>query len=109
LSFNRKRDRIQIIAEILGSCKSPKTQTYIRRQTNISYDALQSCIMQLVLRQWLKQVEEESGQKKLAITEKGMDFLEKWVEIQSMINKKNKGKMMSMQASRAQRLMVQPK
>ena len=69
---------------------NPKTQTYIRRQTNISYEVLQSCIMQLVLRQWLREVAAESGQRKLAVTEKGMDFLEKWMEIQNMIGIKNK-------------------
>ena len=90
MSFSGKRDRIQIIAEILASCRSPKTQTYIRRQTNISYEVLQSCIMQLVLRQWLMKVEEESGQKKLAATEKGMDFLKKWFEIQNLIGIKNR-------------------
>jgi len=90
LSFRGKRDRIQIIVEILSSCRNPKTQTYIRLQTNISYEVLQSCIMQLVLRQWLMKVEEESGQKKLASTEKGIDFLKKWFEIQNLIGLKNR-------------------
>ncbi|MCW3999434.1 MAG: winged helix-turn-helix domain-containing protein [Candidatus Bathyarchaeota archaeon] len=81
MSFNRKRDRIQIIAEILGQCRSPQTQTYVRRQTNLSYDVLQSCIMQLLVRQWLRQVEDENGQKRYVTTPKGMVFLEKWFEL----------------------------
>jgi predicted transcriptional regulator len=83
LSFNRKRDRIQIIAEILSSCRSPQTQTYIRRQTNVSYVVLQSCIKQLLVRQWLEQTKDNS-QKKLATTPKGFVFLRKWVELQNL-------------------------
>jgi predicted transcriptional regulator len=90
MAFNRKRDRIQIIAEILGSCRSPQTQTCIRRQTNISYAVLQSCIMQLIVRQWLRPVEVECGQKKLTITSRGMVFLEKWVELQKLAGIKSK-------------------
>ena len=108
MSFNRKRDRIQIIADILSSCRRPQTQTYIRRQTNISYAVLQSCIMQLLLRQWLAQIEESCGQKKLAITGKGLIFLEKWVELQKMVGIKNKRKLM-VPAPGIQTVMVQSK
>ena len=89
MSFNRKRDRIQIIAAVLSSCRRPQTQTYIRRQTNISYDLLQSCIMELLLRHWIIQKQDGFGQKKLAITEKGLTFLEKWVELQMLVETKN--------------------
>jgi predicted transcriptional regulator len=84
LSFNRKRDRIQIIADILRTCRSPQTQTYIRRQTCISYAVLQTCIVQLLLRQWLEETEADCGQKKLAITPKGTVFLEKSLELQKL-------------------------
>ena len=94
MSFNRKRDRIQIIADILSSCRRPQTQTSIRRQTNISYTVLQSCIMHLILRQWLMQSEAGSGQKKLAITHKGLVFLDKWIELQKMVGLKSKRKAM---------------
>jgi predicted transcriptional regulator len=90
LYSNSKRDRIQIIAEILGTCRTPQTQTYIRRQTSISYTVLQSCIMQLLMRQWLLQVDAECGQHKLAITDKGLVFLDKWLELQKLAGFKNK-------------------
>ncbi len=94
MAFNKKRDRIQIIAEILNSCKSPQTKTYIRRQTNISYAVLQNCIMQLLLRKWLALIEVNCGQKKLVITEKGLNFLEKWLELQKIVGINNKRKQM---------------
>ncbi len=84
MSFNRKRDRVQIIAEILSACRTPQTPTYIRRQTNISYDVLQSCLMQLILRQWIGKTDCKRGQQKLVITNKGLVFLEKWVELQKL-------------------------
>jgi predicted transcriptional regulator len=84
LVTNRKRDRIQIIAEILCICRTPQTQTCIRRQTSISYEVLQSCIVQLLMREWLLQVGVEGGQRKLAITDKGASFLDKWFELQQL-------------------------
>lgn len=88
----RKRDRIQIIAEILVFCKTPQTQTCIRRQTSISYEVLQSCIIQLLMREWLLQVDAEDGQRKLAITDKGLVFLDKWVALQQLAGLKNNNK-----------------
>jgi predicted transcriptional regulator len=90
LTFHHKRDRIQVIAEILGLCRSPQTQTYIRRQTSVSYSVLQSCLMYLLTREWIIEVESASGQNKLAVTEKGMVFLEKWVELQNLAGLNNK-------------------
>ncbi len=46
--------------------------------------------MQLLVRQWLAQVEEDCGQKKLAITGKGVVFLEKWFELQKLAGIKSK-------------------
>ncbi|MCL5876244.1 MAG: winged helix-turn-helix domain-containing protein [Candidatus Bathyarchaeota archaeon] len=89
-NHNHKRDRIQIIADILYTCRSPQTQTYIRRQTCVSYAVLQSCLMQLRVRQWLAEVDGDAGQKKLTITQRGQVFLEKWFELQSLAGIKNK-------------------
>ncbi len=94
MSLNLKRDRIQIIAEILGVCEHPQTQAYVRRQTNVSYAVLQNCIMQLLVREWLLQVEEECGQKKLSTTNKGRVFLDKCLELEKLAGIKNKGKLM---------------
>jgi predicted transcriptional regulator len=90
LAIKTKRDRIEILAEILGTCKSPQTQTYIRRQTNISYTVLQSCIVYLLFRNWLSEIEVEAGQKKLGITDKGLEFLAKWLELQRLAGLKSK-------------------
>lgn len=90
MAIKTKRDRIEILAEILGICKNPQTQTYIRRQTNISYTVLQSCIVYLLLKKWLSEVDAQPGQKKLEITDKGITFLGKWLELQRLAGLKNK-------------------
>jgi predicted transcriptional regulator len=83
---------MEILADILFTCKSPQTRTYIRRQTSIPYAVLQNCITQLLLRQWLKVVNENSGSTKLTITDKGLVFLEKWLELQKIMLTKNQHK-----------------
>jgi predicted transcriptional regulator len=71
-------------------CKTPQTQTCIRRQTSVSYEVLQNCIIQLLMRDWLLQVDAEDGQRKLAITSKGLVFLDKWLELQQLAGLKKK-------------------
>jgi hypothetical protein len=44
----------------------------------------------MLLRQWLVKVKAENGQKKLVTTEKGLVFLEKWLELQNIAGIKNK-------------------
>ncbi|MCW3995716.1 MAG: winged helix-turn-helix domain-containing protein [Candidatus Bathyarchaeota archaeon] len=89
MTFNNKRDRIQIIAEILTVCKKPRTQTYIRQRTRITYDILQRCLMQLLIRQWIRQIDEADGQRKLEITDKGLVFLDKWLEVKKLAGFRN--------------------
>ena len=48
--------------------------------------------MQLLMRQWVELTGEENGQQKLIITEKGVAFLEKWLELQRMTGLKSKNK-----------------
>ncbi|MDR0471554.1 MAG: winged helix-turn-helix domain-containing protein [Nitrososphaerota archaeon] len=97
MSFNHKRDRIQIIAEILSNCRTPQTQTFIRRQTHLSYAMLQSYLMQLLGRQWLLPVQGDNKQAKFIITHKGQSFLEKWIELQKLTGIKDKQKLVAVQ------------
>jgi predicted transcriptional regulator len=81
LTFFKKRDHFQIIAEILSLCKSPQTETDIKRRTYTPSAVLQNLIVQLLFSNWLKIVEENYGQKKLLTTINGMIFLEKYEEL----------------------------
>jgi hypothetical protein len=53
------------------------------------------------MRQWLLQVDAEDGQRKLAITDKGMAFLDKWVELQQLAGLKNKPRPVDLQSVKA--------
>ena len=84
-AFYKKRDHIQIIADILCICRNPQTKSYIRRQTYVSYVVLQNCIKQLMMRKWLEPTKEDSGQTRLATTDKGLVFLQKYLELQELM------------------------
>jgi hypothetical protein len=53
------------------------------------------------MRQWLLQIDVADGQHKLAITDKGMVFLDKWMKLQQLTGLKNKPKSVDLQAVKA--------
>jgi hypothetical protein len=53
------------------------------------------------MRKWLIQVDAEGGQRKLSITEKGLVFLNKWLELQQLAGLKNKTKPVDIQTVKA--------
>ncbi len=53
------------------------------------YEVFQNAIVQLLVSRWLKIINEGYGSKKLAITEKGMIFLEKYIELQKIVGLNN--------------------
>ena len=77
-----KRSRRQIFAEILELCRKPKVKTRIQYQTNLSYKLLQKCLAQL---QMYKLLEEHHSQETYSTTEKGLDFLQKWTELEQLL------------------------
>ena len=86
-AFYKKRDRVEIIVDVLSACKNPRTQSAIRNQTYLSFAILQKCIGQLMIRNLLETVEDD-GRKRLVITEKGVAFLEKYAEIERILCQK---------------------
>ena len=88
----KKRDRMEIVADILSLCTTPQTRTAIKRQTSIPYSVLQNCITQLLTQKWLELIEEELTPK-LTVTMKGLIFLEKWFELQKVVGVKNNYKL----------------
>jgi len=91
-AFYKKRDHTQIIVDILSSCRRPHTKSYIRRRAYVSYGTLQDCVKQLLMRDWLEPVEENCGQKKLATTQEGLAFIQKYLELENLTGLKSKCK-----------------
>lgn len=75
-----KRDRLAIIAEILALCIQRKNKTNIMHKTNLNYAQLQTHLRSLISRDLLKH-----DSKMYVTTEKGMRFLELFIEIRGML------------------------
>jgi predicted transcriptional regulator len=81
-----RRDRIQIIAEIIDSCLKPRVKTHIMYEVGLSYRQLQSYLYEM---RKLGLIEIRYDKRKYIKTEKGLRFLEKWIQIQQIITSKN--------------------
>ena len=76
-----KRDRVEIMAEILGLCSKPKTKTRVMYGTNLSWKMLQHYLAHMQ-EHGLLEVQDEST--KYVTTERGRDFVEKWRELKEL-------------------------
>lgn len=80
VSGSTKRDRIEIIAEILLFCYQQKAKTNIMHKTNLSYAQLQHNLTYLMASGMLTR--EES---RYITTEEGYRFLELFAELQGIL------------------------
>lgn len=76
-----KRDRVEIMAEILGLCSKPKTKTRVMYGTNLSWKMLKHYIGYMEEHGLL---EEQENSTKFVTTERGKDFVEKWKELKEL-------------------------
>jgi predicted transcriptional regulator len=83
---NSRRDPPQIIAEILDLCLKPQPKTRIMYRTNLSYRQLQAYLNKL---QKTRLLEPHHSKHGYTTTEKGLRFLQKWIEIQQIITEEN--------------------
>ena len=77
-----KRDRIEIMAEILDLCSDPRTKTHVMYGTNLSWKMLQHYLSEL---QTLELLELHNGSTKYVVTSRGREFLKKWKELQQLL------------------------
>ena len=77
-----KRDRVEIMAEILGLCSEPKTKTHVMYGTNLSWKMLQYYLSELQSRGLL---EIHNNSTRYVTTKRGLDFVEKWKEIKELL------------------------
>lgn len=77
-----KRDRLEIMAEILGLCLKPRTKTHVMYGTNLSWKMLQHYLSEL---QSLELLEDHNNSTRYVTTKRGLDFLEKWKELKKLI------------------------
>jgi len=77
-----KRNNLEIIAEILNLCKQPQNKTRVMYGTNSSYKMLQRYLSEL---QSLGFLEVHHSPIKYMTNQKGLNFLEKWKELEELI------------------------
>jgi predicted transcriptional regulator len=77
-----RRDRVEIMAEILDLCLEPQTKTQVMYGTNLSWKMLQHYLSQLKEVHLLKT---NSKSAKYMTSKKGQHFVEKWRELQKLL------------------------
>ena len=77
-----KRDRVEIMAEILGLCSEPRTKTHVMYGTNLSWKMLQHYLSEL---QSLGLLEVHDNSSRYVATKRGREFVDKWKELQQML------------------------
>jgi predicted transcriptional regulator len=82
MAMGGKRDRVEIMADILGLCSEPKTKTHVMYGTNLSWKMLQYYLSEL---QSLELLENQATTKRYVTTKRGLDFVEKWKELQKLL------------------------
>ena len=81
MAMGSKRDRVEIMAEILCLCSKPKTKTRVMYGTNLSWKMLQHYLSHMQSQGLL---EAQDNSTKYVTTERGRDFVEKWKELKEL-------------------------
>ena len=82
MTMGSKRDRVEIMADILGLCSEPRNKTHVMYGTNLSWKMLQQYLSELQSR---KLLEKQNQSKTYVTTDRGLDFVEKWKELQKLL------------------------
>jgi len=77
-----KRNRLEIMAEILSLCKQPQTKTKVLYTTNLSWKMRQEYVCELQSRGFL---EVHPSLTRYVTTRKGLVFLEKWKNLEELL------------------------
>jgi len=80
--MGNKRDRVEIMAEILCLCSKPQSKTRIMYGTNLSWKMLQHYLLYMQEHDLLKNKDETT---KYIATDKGQEFVSKWNELKELV------------------------
>jgi predicted transcriptional regulator len=87
----KRRDKLGIIAEILEIAKEGTLKTQIMYKANLSYAQLND-YLKFMLKSELLQKFVNRGKDVYAVTDKGIDFLQRHFELAEMLKENGKGK-----------------
>ena len=79
--INRKRDRLEVIYDILKLISDNNNSikpTPLLRKSNLSSSSFTSYFNELVDKKFVKELEDTKGRKYITLTDKGFKYLEKY-------------------------------
>lgn len=85
----KKRDKLEIIQDILLSVKEKDgkiRRTNIMYKSNLSFHSLQEYLEELVKKNFIREIKGSRGVKTFEITDRGLNFLQKYNEIRDFVN-----------------------
>lgn len=82
IAMGSKRDRVEIMAEILCLCVDPKTKTHVMYGTNLSWKMLQHYLGHMQSRGLLEMPEKST---KYVTSKRGREFLSRWKELKELL------------------------
>ena len=85
LPKRRERDKLQIVAEILLIAKYSAIKTQIMYQANLSFGKLNDYLGFMLRIGLLEKYEDLNNKEAYRATEKGLDFLNRYLEINALL------------------------
>ncbi|MCW4017512.1 MAG: winged helix-turn-helix domain-containing protein [Candidatus Bathyarchaeota archaeon] len=83
-----KRNRLQVLTEILQVCRLPQTKSRIMHKANLSHGVLQDCLFQLQELSFIELFSDSPDLTQYMTTERGRVFLGKWSQLQELLTPK---------------------
>ena len=87
--MNRKRDRLEVIFDILRAIQSHQNSlrpTPLLRYSNLSSKSFAEYCVELISKGFIKEIVDRKGRKFLTLTDKGFQYLEKYRMIVGFIS-----------------------
>jgi predicted transcriptional regulator len=87
--MNKKRDRLQVIYDILRCIKDKNGKikpTHILYKSNLSHQMMDDYISELIEKGFINEIKKEGNSKTYSITQKGQDYLSKYKVIIDFVN-----------------------
>lgn len=84
-----KRNRLEVIHDILRIIQNHHNSikpTPLLRYSNLSSQSFQDYFLELIKKEFIREIADEKGRKYISLTDKGFHFLEKYKLIIGFIN-----------------------
>ena len=85
----KKRDRLEVIHDILGVIRDNKNSirpTPLLRYSNLSSQSFSDYCRELIEKGLVKEIKDKKGRKFITLTDNGFQYLEKYKMIKGFIN-----------------------